>query len=164
MFSLKNLARKGLINIPDLSSLLQGNAITKTCGATSNAKIDILTTLGFQRHHDDVMAWARFLHSLQWRHNRRDGVSNHQHHDCLLKRLLRCRSKKTSKLRVTGLCDGNSPVAGEFPAQRPVTRKCFHLMTSSWLALCEGSQRAGNEELSQFLWCHPKQAVEQTAK
>ena len=26
--------------------------------------------------------------------------------------------KKTSKLRVTGLCDGNSPVTGEFPAQR----------------------------------------------
>ena len=29
----------------------------------------------------------------------------------------RCRSKKTSKLRVTGLCAGISPVAGEFPAQ-----------------------------------------------
>ena len=28
------------------------------------------------------------------------------------------RSKKTSKLRVTGLCVGNSPVTGEFPAQR----------------------------------------------
>ena len=28
------------------------------------------------------------------------------------------RSKKTSKLRVTGLCAGNSPVNGEFPAQR----------------------------------------------
>ena len=27
-------------------------------------------------------------------------------------------SKKTSKLRVTGLCVGNSPVTGEFPAQR----------------------------------------------
>ena len=25
--------------------------------------------------------------------------------------------KKTSKLRVTGLCVGNSPVTGEFPAQ-----------------------------------------------
>ena len=28
------------------------------------------------------------------------------------------RSRKTSKLRVTGLCVGNSPVTGEFPAQR----------------------------------------------
>ena len=31
---------------------------------------------------------------------------------------LRRRSKKTSKLIVTGLCVGNSPVTGEFPAQR----------------------------------------------
>ena len=36
----------------------------------------------------------------------------------LLNRLFRHRSKKTSKLRVTGLCEGNSPVTGEFPAQR----------------------------------------------
>ena len=55
--------------------------------------------------------------SLQWRHNGRDGVSNHQPHDCVLNRFFRRRSKKTSKLRVTGLCAGNSPVAGEFPTQ-----------------------------------------------
>ena len=30
----------------------------------------------------------------------------------------RCRSKETSKLHFTGLCDENSPVSGEFPAQR----------------------------------------------
>ena len=58
------------------------------------------------------------LPTLQWRHNGRDGVSNHQTHDCLLNRLFRRRSKKTSKLRVTGLCAGNSPVTGEFRAQR----------------------------------------------
>ena len=55
---------------------------------------------------------------LQWRHHERDGVSNHQPHDCLLKCLFRRRSKKTSKLRITGLCEGNSPVTGEFPTQR----------------------------------------------
>ena len=43
---------------------------------------------------------------------------NNQSHDCLLNRLLRRRSKKTSKLRVAGLCAGNSPVTAEFPAQR----------------------------------------------
>ena len=42
---------------------------------------------------------------------------NHQPYDCLLNRLFRRRSKKTSKLRVTGLCAGNSPGTGEFPAQ-----------------------------------------------
>ena len=40
----------------------------------------------------------------------------------LLNRLFRRRSKKTSKLRVTGLCAGNSPITGEFPAR---TRKMF---------------------------------------
>ena len=38
-------------------------------------------------------------------------------HDCLLNRLCRRRSKKRSRLGVTGLCEGNSPVTGEFPAQ-----------------------------------------------
>ena len=56
--------------------------------------------------------------ALQWRHSERDGISNHQPHHCLLNRLLRLRSRKTSKLRATGLCEGNSPVTGEFPAQR----------------------------------------------
>ena len=55
--------------------------------------------------------------ALRWRHNGRDNVSNHQPHDCLLSRLFRRRSKKTSKLRVTGLCAGISPGTGEFPAQ-----------------------------------------------
>ena len=55
--------------------------------------------------------------TLQWRNNGRDSVSNHLPYDCLLNRLFRRRSTKTSKLRVTGLCAGNSPGIGEFPAQ-----------------------------------------------
>ena len=55
--------------------------------------------------------------TLHRRHNDYDGLSNHQPHGCLLNRLFRRRSKKTSKLRVTGLCTGNSPGTGEFPAQ-----------------------------------------------
>ena len=55
--------------------------------------------------------------SLRWRHNGRASVSNHQPHDCLLNRLFRRRSNKTSKLWVTSLCVGNSPGTGEFPAQ-----------------------------------------------
>ena len=54
---------------------------------------------------------------LQWRHNGFDGVSNHQPHHCLLSRLFWRRSKKTPKLRVTGLCAGYSPGTGEFPVQ-----------------------------------------------
>ena len=55
--------------------------------------------------------------TLQWCHNGCNGIWNHQPHHCLLNRLFRRRSKKTSKLRITGLCAGNSPMAGEFPAQ-----------------------------------------------
>ena len=57
------------------------------------------------------------VRSLLWRHNGRNGVSNHQLHHCLLNRLFKHRSKKTLKLRVIGLCAGNLPVTGEFPAQ-----------------------------------------------
>ena len=70
-----------------------------------------------------IKIWLIFVHkrctriSSQWRHNGCDGVPNHQPHHCLLNRLFRRRSKKTSKLRVTGLCAGNSPVTDEFPAQ-----------------------------------------------
>ena len=52
-------------------------------------------------------------------------ASNHQPHDCFLNRLFRHRSKKTSKLRVTGLCVGNSPGPVNSPHKWPVTRKMF---------------------------------------
>ena len=61
--------------------------------------------------------------SLQWRHNGLDGVSNHQPHYCLLNRLFRRRLMKTSKLRVTGLCEDRWPVNS--PHKGPVTRKMF---------------------------------------
>ena len=73
--------------------------------------------------------WLPFVvHALLWRHNDDDGVSNHQPHGCLLNRLFRRRSKKISKLRVTGLCAGNSPGTGEFPAQRA----CYAENVSIW--------------------------------
>ena len=56
--------------------------------------------------------------TLQWCHDERDDVSNHRRLYCLPNRLFRRRSKKTSNLRTTGLCEGKSPVTGEFPAQR----------------------------------------------
>ena len=85
--------------------------------------------------------------------NGRNGVLNHQPHDCLLNYLYRCRSKKTSKLRVTGLCDENSPETGEFPAQRVSnSKKCFHLMTSS---------RKGAQNKCQIYYCSLVQRIYQ---
>ena len=57
------------------------------------------------------------VNELLWRHNGHDCVPNHQPHHCFFNCLFGRRSKKTSKLRVTGLCVGNSPGTGEFPAQ-----------------------------------------------
>ena len=83
---------------------------------------------------DDIITATN---SLQWRHNKLDSVSNHQPHECLLNRLFKAKIKETSKLRVTGLCEGKSPEVGEIPAQRPVTRKVFPfddvIMLQWWL-------------------------------
>ena len=61
--------------------------------------------------------YSTWISSL-WRHKERNGVLNHRRLDSLLNCLFRRRSKKTSKLRFTGLCDGNLPMTGDFPAQR----------------------------------------------
>ena len=77
---------------------------------------------GIQAHSQTGSSYKMCLPvTLQWRHNGRDSVSNHQHHDCLLNRWFRRRSKRTSKLRVTGLCAG--PVNS--PHKWPVTRTMF---------------------------------------
>ena len=69
--------------------------------------------------------------SLQWRHNERDVVWNHWRPECVLNRPLRRGPKNTSKLRATGICEGNSPVTDEFP-----------------------EQRASNAENVSIPWCH----------
>ena len=74
------------------------------------------------RHHTqsgraEHLLQLSMLGPLRWRHNGHDDVPNHQTLHCLLNRLDRRTSEKTSKLRVTGLWAGNSPVTGEFPAQ-----------------------------------------------
>ena len=69
---------------------------------------------------------AHRIYTLQWRHNEPDGVSNQGRLDCLLNRLLRRRSKKKPKLRVTGLCEGKPPVTGGFPSTKgQQRRKCW---------------------------------------
>ena len=52
----------------------------------------------------------------------------------------RRRSKETSKLRVTGLCEGNSPVTGGFPAPRASNAKKSiwwrHHVDTDWFHTC----------------------------
>ena len=84
------------------------------------------------KHHEacyKAVGWEhtkeQICNPLLWRHNDHDSVLNHQPHGCLISRLFRHRSKKTSKLRVTGLCVGNSPGPVNSPHKGPVTRKMF---------------------------------------
>ena len=94
---------------------------------------DVMTLICFTNHwlfyEEKPSTTGRFpsqkASALRWRHNDHDGVSNHQPHGCSLNRLFRRRSKKTSKLRVTGLCVGNSPRPVNSPHKGPVTRKMF---------------------------------------
>ena len=74
--------------------------------------------------------------SLRWRHYGRDSVSNHQLHDCLLNRSIRRRSKKASKVRVTGLCAGNSPGTGEFPEQMASNAECVSIWWRHYYIKC----------------------------
>ena len=80
-------------------------------------KLPVSISMIFSLWNAKSDVWYLYSITLQWCHNGHGGVSNHQPHHCLFNHLLRHRSKNKSKLRVTGLCAGNSPVTGEFPAQ-----------------------------------------------
>ena len=62
---------------------------------------------------------------LQWRHNERDGISNHQPHDCLLSRLFRRIAKKTSNPSSLAFVRGIHRWPVNFPHKGPATRKMF---------------------------------------
>ena len=65
------------------------------------------------------MGSAESLGLLQWRHNVRDGVLNHQAHDCLFYRVLKTQMKENIKAeRHWPLWGKFTGVTGEFPAQR----------------------------------------------
>ena len=88
----------------------QGNNFNSTHKELVNQSFDFCLLLF-------LTSFSKSLVPLQWRHDGHDCVSNHHPHDCLLTRLFKRRSKKTSKHRVAGLYAGNSLVTGEFPAQ-----------------------------------------------
>ena len=75
--------------------------------------------------------------SLQWCHEKRDGVSNNQILDSFLNPLFRRRSKKTSNFRVPGPCERNPPVTERFPWQRASYAKnisiwwCHHVFENN---------------------------------
>ena len=84
----------------------------------------------------EIKFWEAYANSHAANHyndnyNEHDGLSNHQTHVCLRNRLFRRRWNKYQSTASLAFVRGiyrwpmNSPLKG------PVTRKCFHLMTSS---------------------------------
>ena len=92
----------------------------RTGCATTSIVLNKWFSVDGVRSANDEFSW-NYQHqhdvTLQWRHNESSGVSNHRRRHCLLNRFFRRRSKKSSKLRVTGLCEGNPTVTGICPWQ-----------------------------------------------
>ena len=118
---------------------LQSNAVSHWLGANlesalwyivcSNAIIMLINEdhwvhfeLTKDTHTSPSLGWAMgclmYFLPLQWSHNEHVSASNHLRLNCLLNCWFRRRSRKASKLRVTGLCTGNSSVTHVFPEQK----------------------------------------------
>ena len=132
-------------------------------------------------HCNDVFHWLgahlhRSLHkfsiiSLQWCHNGRDGVSNHQPLECLYSTVYsgadqRKYQNSASLAFVLGI--RRWPVNS--PHKWPFTRKCFHLMTSSCVryfspqvSVFEIPQRGDSPLLEELEPCDPERLAEEVA-
>ena len=113
-------------------------AFTKPPCGTTHKKITnqaIVSTLILMFREKDMTGYqweidafnkANSDRALQWRHDGGDGAPNHRRRQCLFNHLFRRRSKKTSKLRVNGLCEGY-PYGWQMdsPHRGPVTPKMF---------------------------------------
>ena len=98
--------------------------------------------------------WFETLSWSLWRHLNGDGISNHQRLVCLRNRLFRRRSKKTPKLRVTGLCERKPLFTCGFPSRRASNAE----NVSIWWrhhgvsASCVGSSGGGLRGVSLFTY------------
>ena len=70
----------------------------------------------------------RWLITLEWRHSGRDGVSNHQSHDCSLNRFFRRRSRKHQSSTSLAFVRGFHRWPVNSPRKGPVTRKMLPLL------------------------------------
>ena len=110
---------------------------------------------------------VRWIYTLlQWRHNEGHGVSTHRHLNCMFSRSIRRTPKKTSKLRVTGLCEGGPPVTSVYPQKRPVRAKnvsilwrhhiLFFIWVCSRLRIWANAKQVSRLSLQrQSSWDHP---------
>ena len=86
------------------------SALTFECCHHTNIVTDGITGC----HRSCRLCASIFVSTIRMTSHERHVVSNHRPFDCLFNSLCR----PTSKYTLPALCDGNSPVAGEFLAQR----------------------------------------------
>ena len=90
---------------------------------TLSAYTDFLGRLSFEFRSRACLCTG--IGSLHWGHNGRDGVSNHQPHDCVLSRLFNSQIKENIKAPRHWLLCGEFTVTDEFPAQRASNAEKF---------------------------------------
>ena len=82
-----------------------------------------------------ILCWY-FSHrcSLQWRHNDRDGLLNHRPPWLFTQPFAQAHIKENTKTprHCMAFVRRIHRWSADSPHKGPVTRKCFHLMTSSW--------------------------------
>ena len=111
-----------LCSYDDFNIPTRSHTCNYTCHNSSDFTCKILLGLDYyiylSEQHD-------LFQALQWRHNERDGVSNHQPNQCLLNRLFGRRSKKTSESASLAFVWGIDRGPVNSPHKWPVTRKMF---------------------------------------
>ena len=105
-----------------------------------------ISALGYRKKKFTTMIWIKelsifyykdklsfFRSTLQWRHNERDSLSNHQSHDCLFKAQIKKYQSSASLAFVMGIhrWPANSPHKGL------VTRKMFPFDDVIMIFVCE---------------------------
>ena len=85
-------------------------ASIRVCSLLYNNKAHAIQIVLRWYWHDSLFVKVDMC--INWRLNEPDVFSSHWHFDLLPNRLIGHRPKKISKLRVNGLCEGNSPVTG----------------------------------------------------
>ena len=91
----------------------------------------------FWRYCNNMEQYGSIV-SLYWSYNERHGVSSHRRLDSLPNRLSRRRSKKTLKLRVSGLCDRL------LPSQRASNTENVFIWWRHHVSICRKIRRQMN--------------------
>ena len=99
---------KLFLDIGHLTIIPKQNCSWSTMPQWRNIKVQRITLTSGNRIPLEL--YPNTCCASQWRHKECDSFLDHWRLDCLLNRLFKRRSKKTSKLRVAGLCAGKSPV------------------------------------------------------